>query len=120
MNKTRFGQFLQILRIQSKDTASTMAKNLGITQSYLSKIEHGKRKIPVDFLPALVNIYQMDSSQQEEMYNAYICSIAERTLQLDSLSNSHKQTAELFMKTLKYCSEQHLIAIRKILENAIS
>ena len=97
-----------------------MAKNLGITQSYLSKIENGKRKIPVKFLPELVNIYNLDSSQQEGMYNAYICSVAEHTLQLDSLSSSHKQTAELFMKTLKYCTEQHLIAIRRILANAAS
>ena len=43
---TNFGKKLRILRINTGETIVEMSEKLGLSTSYLSSIENGKRKIP--------------------------------------------------------------------------
>ena len=43
---TEFGKLLRIIRINTGDSARTMAEKFGMSPSYLSTIENGKRNIP--------------------------------------------------------------------------
>lgn len=40
---TEFGKLLRIIRINTGDSARTMAEKFGMSPSYLSTIENGKR-----------------------------------------------------------------------------
>ena len=43
---TEFGKILRIIRINCGDSAKDMSEKLGISASYLSAIENGKRNVP--------------------------------------------------------------------------
>ena len=66
--KETFGEYLHRLRADSGLTLTKLAAALDIDQSTLSKIENGKRNVPVDVLPKLSKIFDLDLKQLEHEY----------------------------------------------------
>ena len=66
--KVTFGEYIHRLRADSGLTLTKLAAALDIDQSTLSKIENGKRNVPVDVLPKLSKIFDLDLKQLEHEY----------------------------------------------------
>ena len=63
MKVTEFGKFSRKLRIENDELLRDMANKLGVTASYLSAVEIGKRNIPKKWEHIIVNAYQLDNSK---------------------------------------------------------
>ena len=66
--KETFGEYIHKLRSDSRLTLTKLAAALDIDQSTLSKIENGKRNVPVDVLPKLSKIFNLDLKRLEHEY----------------------------------------------------
>jgi transcriptional regulator with XRE-family HTH domain len=66
--KEKFGEYIHKLRADNGLTPTKLAAALDIDQSTLSKIENGKRNVPVDFLQKLSKIFDLDLKQLEHEY----------------------------------------------------
>jgi transcriptional regulator with XRE-family HTH domain len=66
--KETFGEYIHILRSDSGMTLTKLAAALDVDQSTLSKIENGKRNIPVEILPKLSIVFNLDLKQLEHEY----------------------------------------------------
>ena len=64
---TNFGKALRIIRVNRDISAKNMANDLGISPSYLSAIENGKRAIPDNFLSTLLNLYNLNQTEIEQL-----------------------------------------------------
>lgn len=71
---TEFGKLLRIIRINSGDTSRDMAKKLGLSASYLSAIEGGKRNIPTDMEKMLSISYPLSKIDIEKLRSAMLSS----------------------------------------------
>jgi transcriptional regulator with XRE-family HTH domain len=112
---TEFGKFLRNLRIEYEELLKDMADKLGVTPSYLSAVETGKRNIPDDWLEKIKKFYNLDIFAQETLDRAASNSI--KTIKLD-LSNAGKQkreTALIFARQFDDVDDSTLIEIRKLL-----
>ena len=65
---------LRIIRINSGDTSRDMAKKLGLSASYLSAIEGGKRNIPTDMEKMLSKSYPLSKIDIEKLRSAMLSS----------------------------------------------
>mgnify|MGYP003401380439 CR=1 FL=1 len=65
---TLLGKKIRILRINVGETIVQMSEKLGMSTSYLSSIENGKRNVPVEVLPKLSKIFNLDLKQLEHEY----------------------------------------------------
>ncbi|GAB1450342.1 hypothetical protein MASR2M47_03980 [Draconibacterium sp.] len=66
--KETFGEYIHKLRSGSGMTLTKLAAALDIDQSTLSKIENGKRNIPVEILPKLSTVFNLDLKYLEHEY----------------------------------------------------
>lgn len=66
--KETFGEYIHNLRSDSCMTLTKLAAALDIDQSTLSKIENGKRNIPVEILHKLSTVFNLDLKQLEHEY----------------------------------------------------
>lgn len=66
--KETFGEYIHKLRSDSGLTLTKLAAALDIDQSTLSKIENGKRNVPVDVLPKLSSVFKLDLKKLEHEY----------------------------------------------------
>lgn len=66
--KETFGEYIHNLRLDNGLTLTKLAAALDIDQSTLSKIENGKRNVPIDVLPKLSKLFTLDLNQLEHEY----------------------------------------------------
>ena len=67
---TAFGKFLRILRMDNGEILKAMAEKLDVTSSFLSAVENGKKKIPVDWADRISKLYSLSDEKVIEMQNA--------------------------------------------------
>ena len=66
--KETFGEYINKLRCDSGLTLTKLAAALDIDQSTLSKIENGKRNTPIEILPKLSSVFNLDLKHLEHEY----------------------------------------------------
>lgn len=85
MMLTNFGKFNRKLRIDNNEKMKDMAQKLGVTSSYLSAVEHGKRRVPIVWIDKIAGYYKLTEQQLAELNKAII---------IDSLSEREKLILE--------------------------
>lgn len=68
---TEFGIFIKILRVKREIKQKDMAKMLGISSAYLSAMEIGRRPVKQDNIRNIINAYQLDGEEIDEIWEAY-------------------------------------------------
>lgn len=110
---TAFGKFCRKLRIERDEILKNMADKLGVTPSYLSAVEIGKRAIPATWRELIINIYNLTPVQQQELRDAIDNSTTQIKLDISAMNASKRQTALAFARKLDEMDDEE---IRKILE----
>jgi transcriptional regulator with XRE-family HTH domain len=60
-------EYLKVMRITKGERLYDMANNLGLSLSYLSNIENGRKVIPDDFYEKIVSIYGLPEDEADEL-----------------------------------------------------
>lgn len=112
---TAFGKFLRILRMDKGEILKEMAEKLGVTSSFLSAVENGKKKIPTDWAEKIEKLYSLSNKKAIELEN----SISETNecveIGLTNLNLKQKELAFSFARKLNNFDEKELNKLWEIL-----
>ena len=64
-NRDKFGEFVRARRIELGISLRDLAEMLGITPAYLSDIERGNRRAPLEYLEQLAALLAIEESELE-------------------------------------------------------
>lgn len=103
---TEIGKILRKLRADKGETAKDMAKKLGITASYLSAIELGKRRMTEEIQTQIIFMYELSADDRKTITRAS----ADKPLKLDLLGATAAQieVARLFAKWFRKLDSETL------------
>ena len=108
--------FMKRLRLNHNDqTMMAMAKDLGISVSFLSSIENGKRNMSDDMFLLICEKYHLTVSQIEELNYLRTLNSSKINVPLDSMSSELKSTTVKFLSSADELSEADLKKINSIL-----
>ena len=108
--------FMKRLRLNHNDqTMMAMAKDLGISVSFLSSIENGKRNMSDDMFLLICEKYHLTASQIEELNYLRTLNSSKINVPLDSMSSELKSTTVKFLSSADELSEADLKKINSIL-----
>lgn len=109
-----FGKIIRKARIDTGETLSTMAKALGKTVSFLSAIETGVKKIPMEIVPQIREyLVSKGANTTDLLHLEDHANIVNGSIKLDSLKPSQKQMMATFARS--DLSQEQLDLINKIL-----
>lgn len=100
--KETFGEYIHKLRSDSGLTLTKLAAALDIDQSTLSKIENGKRNVPIEVLPKLSTVFQLDLKKLEHEY------FSEKIAEIIYLQEEPKQLLKVAEEKAKYMRIKNL------------
>lgn len=112
---TNFGKKLRILRINTGETIVEMSEKLGLSTSYLSSIENGKRKIPKDLLENVFKSYDFSKEDRQEIQKSYEMSLQEAVIDFTELSDEKKEVSLLYARKIDDLSEDKLKMLKEFL-----
>lgn len=67
---TKFGKFCRKLRIDNGELLYDMADKLGVSSAFLSKVENGKKKPPMEWKKKICSNYTLTKEAQKELEEA--------------------------------------------------
>jgi transcriptional regulator with XRE-family HTH domain len=112
---TEFGKILRKLRIDCGEILLNMAERLGVTASYLSAVETGKRNVPDDWGDRLAAFYGLDEQAKSELQDAMIQSRNSVMLRLTGVEAERKRTAVMFAREFENLDNEALAKIKDIM-----
>ena len=100
MNKnTNFGQFISDLRIKHSMKSQELAERVGISQAYLSQLEHGVRLNPDPaVIVKIAKILDLTIDESAELFDMY----ARETGQLAPDIAEYIKSSKMIQKALRY------------------
>ena len=114
---TNFGKELRKLRIDNDELLKDMADKLGVTISYLSAVEHGKREVPDDWVDTISKLYQLSDAEKDNLEDLAYMSKNKVSIDLLEVNDKKKNTALAFARKFDNLSDEEINKINKILNN---
>lgn len=89
MAVTDFGRAIRRARLETNDTLSSMSKALKKSVSFLSAIETGRTKIPLELIPSIIDFFSKRNYEfDEDLF--VLANLANESVPIDGLSYQHQ------------------------------
>lgn len=116
MGYTKFGEFMRIQRIKNHEVMGDTAKLLDVKLPFVSTVESGKRNVPEEWIPILINHYHLSVAEQAELEEAVALSKTQMKINLISASNTQRRLAVQFQRSFEKLDEDTASAIMELLK----
>lgn len=113
---TRFGKMLRTIRLDRDELLRDMAEKLGVTVAYLSAVENGKRKVPDEWIPKIVDLYELDDDVAEKLQKFAYEERNDLKLNLGNITPDQRELAYSFARRFKNLSSNDVLEMKKILD----
>lgn len=113
---TEFGKWSRKLRIDHNQFLAVMAGRLGVSASFLSAVENGKKHIPNSWETKLINAYSLSEEKQEELKDAIDRSKEQVEINLKNLNEKEKDVALLFARNIKNMDSETKKRMKKLID----
>lgn len=88
---TEFGKVMRIIRINTGDSMRDMAAKIGMSATYLSAIETGKRNIPANMEELLFTNYNFSDKDKKKIKDSIEKSAAQVKINLTEMADKKKK-----------------------------
>lgn len=112
---TSLGRFLRKLRIDEGEILKDMADKLGVTVSFLSAVENGKKHMPSTWNSRICDIYRFDETKRTEFTTAIAETESAIEMNFVGTSIKNRELAVSFARKFPDIDETQAEEIRKIL-----
>lgn len=118
MGYTNFAKFVRKLMVDNDQNLGTLAKELGVSVSFVSSVFTGKKPIPETWLDKIIKFYDLNNEKQEELLKAYCESKESIKLDLSMLNPQRKELAIQFQRKFENLSSEDIAKLEKILKES--
>ncbi|MDD6218381.1 MAG: helix-turn-helix transcriptional regulator [Selenomonadaceae bacterium] len=115
MAYTSFGEFVRILRIKHHEVMGDMAKKLETSLSFLSAVENGKKNVPADWASKLANIYELTSTELDNLIEAIEESKTQFKISASNSGNNQRKAALQFTRSFANMDDETALKILELL-----
>lgn len=112
---TSLGKFLRKLRIDRGEILRDMSVKLGVSVSFLSAVETGKKKMPASWNRLICDLYQLDNEQRKQFTTAIADTEQNIEMNFANSDMGKRELAVSFARKFPDINEKQIAAIRKIL-----
>ena len=115
MAYTKFGEFMRIQRVKNHEVMADTAKLFGVKLPFVSTVENGKRNVPEEWIPMLIEHYNLSTAEQAELLEAVEHSKTQMKINLTTASNAQRRLAVQFQRSFENLDDDTAAAIIKLL-----
>ena len=112
---TQLGAFLRKLRIDRREYLRDMAAKLGVSMSFLSSVENGKKNMPSEWMTKIPPLYGLTDSQRAELDAAIAESEKGIGLKFNGLSPEEKRLSVAFARKIQELSPKEQKVLQGLL-----
>ena len=113
---TSFGKFCRKLRVENGKLLLDMAKQLGVSSAYLSKVENGKARPRKEWLDIIAREYCLGKDDVHELKKAISEARRSKVLDMSELSEDDRDMMLAFARKLDTMDMKETDRLKKLLK----
>ncbi len=117
MSYTSFGEYMRVLRIKNHELMSDIAELLNVSVPFLSAVENGKKNVPSDWIPKIVEHYNLNEAEQQALIDAIEESKTYHKLNTLNAGPLQRKAALQFVRSFATMDDDTSRAILRLLKN---
>lgn len=110
-----FGKFCRKLRIDNGQLLADMARELGVSSAFLSKVENGGKKPPKAWRDQIISMYQLDEGQIAELDDCLFEAMNSNSIDLSGYSGENREMLLSFARKLDSMDARKKNQFRKLI-----
>ncbi len=87
---SKLGKFFRNLRFDTGELLYDMANNLGVSSSFLSRVETGQKKPPIEWHDKIISLYDLHGEQLKEFEELFFDTVNNDSINISALTMSDK------------------------------
>lgn len=111
-----FGKFCRKLRIDRGELLADMAKNIGVSSAFLSKVENGGKRPPSEWQEKLVRLYHLDDQKAKELEECMFEALNHNSIDITGYSDDNRNMLLSFARKLGTMDDDKKSQFRKLME----
>lgn len=116
MSYTKFGEYIRVLRIKHHEVMGDLAKVLGVSSSFLSSVETGRKNVPSAWKNIIAAHYELNPEELHDLENAINLSATQIKVNLVEAKPSQREAALQFARSFNNMDQATAEKIIQILE----
>ena len=113
---TKVGKRLRQIRLERAEYLKDMAHNIGVTSSYLSSVENGKRDLTNKLVDKISESYNLSEKMKHELQSLAMQARQKIEVDVNNESDARQDAALAFARKFKSLDEDQINRIKEILE----
>lgn len=113
---TQFGRYIRKLRIDHGMILKDLADALGVSSSYISAVELGKKNIPESFIEKLVLRFGINTQERAELYRIANESQPQVKIDLKDSTLNEREVVMAFARKYKHLTAEQQQRLKQFLE----
>lgn len=114
--KGRLSKFLRKLRIDHDEYLKDMASKTGVSIAFLSAVENETKKMTETLIQRIIEVYQLDKFEQDELRTASMEANKETTIYLDNLDQEKIDVTYRFARQIENMDDETLEMLKNLLK----
>lgn len=116
MSYTKFGEFVRLLRVKNHEVMGDMAKLLKTSTPNLSAVENGKKNVPKNWIPIIIDHYHLNEAEINDLEEAIAESKTHMKLNMQNSGILQRKTALQFARSFDGMDDETAQKIMNLLE----
>lgn len=117
MGYTKFGEFMRVQRIKHHEVMGDIATLLNVKVPFVSAVESGKKNVPEEWIPKIIEHYNLSVEEQNELNDSIEESKTQVRVNLTSASSCQRKVALQFQRSFDEIDEDTAKAIIELLNS---
>ena len=114
MNRLSF--FLKKLRLENNEVLYDMANRVGVSSSFLSAVENGRKAPPVSWIESISDLYRLTPDQRTDLESIINDSIRQVRLDVGDVAPSRRNCALAFARNFDRFTDDDIQELMSFLE----
>ena len=114
---TQLGKFLRKLRIDKLANQAVVAEAIGVSVSFYSAIESGRKPMPDKILNDLIRYFALSEAQEKELKRLVDESKTEIRIDMEGLDSETRQLVACFARNFNDLNEETVTQIEQLLKH---
>lgn len=114
--RTPFGRVLAEIRFKEDERMVDMAKSIGVSTSFLSALELGRKQVSKDLIGKLFSAYDIDESKKDEIRELAAMSGTSIRLNLEGASDQKREFVSNLSKKLAELDDDVIAQLQEVLQ----
>lgn len=104
-----------VKKIRGEESLRTMASRLGISPSFLSAMEVGRKTIPMEYCDKIRDEYKITDEQYAELFDAIAETNGHVDIEIAKMEEAKKNTSLVFARKIESADPELVERLRKVL-----